>query len=97
MYRQTKAIRNDLEELADDVRALVSATADTAEETVKEARKRLLAALDDGKDAFSRLQDKTVEGAKIADKAVRNHPYHSMGIALGLGALIGLILTWRNR
>ena len=97
MNRQTKAIRNDLEALADDVRALVGATADTAEEKVKEARKRLLAALDDGKDALSLLQEKTVEGAKIAEKAVRSHPYHSMGIALGLGALIGLILTWRNR
>jgi ElaB/YqjD/DUF883 family membrane-anchored ribosome-binding protein len=97
MYRQTKQIRNDLGNLAEDVRALLHATADTAEEKVIEARKSLLAVLDNGKDAFSRLQEKTVEGAKMADKVVRNHPYRSMGIALGIGALIGLLLTWRNR
>lgn len=97
MYRQTKEIRNDLGTLAEDVHALLHATADTAEEKVIEARKRLLAMLDNGKDAFSRLQEKTVEGAKMADKAVRNHPYHSIGIALGIGALIGLLLTCRNR
>ena len=86
MYRQTKEIRNDLGTLAEDVRALLFATADMAEEKVIEARKRLLAVLDSGKDAFSRLQEKTVEGAKMADKAVRNRPHHSMGIALGIGA-----------
>jgi ElaB/YqjD/DUF883 family membrane-anchored ribosome-binding protein len=97
MYKQTKEIRNDLGALAEDVQALLHATADTAEEKVIEARKRLLAMLDNGKDAFSHLQEKTVEGAKMADKVVRNHPYHSIGIALGIGALVGFLLTCRNR
>jgi ElaB/YqjD/DUF883 family membrane-anchored ribosome-binding protein len=97
MHKQAKEISNDLGALAEDVQALLRATADSAEEKVIEARKRLLAMLDDGMDAFNHLQKKTVEGAKIADKVVRNHPYHSIGIALGVGALIGFLLTWRNR
>jgi ElaB/YqjD/DUF883 family membrane-anchored ribosome-binding protein len=97
MYKQTKEIRNDLGALAEDVHALLGATADMAEEKVVEARKRLLAVLDNGKDAFSHLQARTVEGAKMADKVVRKHPYHSIGIAFGIGALIGLLLTWRKR
>ena len=37
-------------------------------------------------------KDTTVERAKAADKAVRDHPYQSIGLAVGLGLLIGLVL-----
>ena len=97
MHKQAKEIRNDIGALAENVQALLRATADSAEEKVVEARKRLLAMLDDGMDAFNDLQKKTVEGAKMADKVVRKHPYHSIGIAFGIGALIGFLLTCRDR
>ena len=31
-----------------------------------------------------------VERAKAADKVVRDHPYQTIGIALGVGVLIGM-------
>ena len=79
--------------LADDARALMAATGDVAGEKVSEARKRLAAALDSGKEIYGRARDKTVEGAKAADQAVHEHPYEAIGLALGVGALIGYLVA----
>jgi ElaB/YqjD/DUF883 family membrane-anchored ribosome-binding protein len=95
MDKQTQAISNDLAALAEDARALVAATADVAGEKVGEARKRLAAALERGKEIYGRVCDKAAEGAKAADTAVHEHPYQAIGIALGVGALVGYLLARR--
>jgi ElaB/YqjD/DUF883 family membrane-anchored ribosome-binding protein len=95
MNKHTQAVSNDRSTLAEDARALVAATADVAGEKVVEARKRLTAALESGKEIYGRARDKAVEGAKVADQAVHEHPYESIGIALGVGALIGYLLARR--
>ena len=77
--------------LAEDARALMAATADVAGEKVEEARKRLAAALDHGKEIYGRVRQKAVEGAKAADEAVQERPYQAIGIAFGVGALIGYL------
>ena len=43
-----------------------------------------------------RLQEQTVAAAKAADEAVREHPYQAIGIAFGVGVLIGVLVA-RNR
>ena len=95
MNKQTQAISNDMSQLADDARALMAATADVAGEKVGEARKRLAAALDRGKEIYGRVREKAVEGAKAADEAVHEHPYQAIGIALAAGALIGYFAARR--
>jgi len=95
MNKHTQAIRNDMSALADDARDLVAATADIAEEKVSAARKRLAAALEDGKDIYGRARDKAVEGARAADEALHEHPYPAVGIALGVGALVGYLVAVR--
>jgi len=87
---------NDMSTLAEDARALMAATADVAGEKVSEARQRLGAALESGKEIYGRVRDKTVEGAKAADAAVHDHPYQAIGIALGVGALIGYLVGHRT-
>ena len=81
--------------LAEDARALMAATADVAGEKVAEARKRLAAALDRGKDICDRAREKVVNGAKAADEAVHEHPYQALGIALGVGAILGYLVARR--
>jgi ElaB/YqjD/DUF883 family membrane-anchored ribosome-binding protein len=54
---------------------------------------KIEAAVEKGKAACERLQEKTVEAAKVTDKAIRQHPYESAGIAFGVGLLIGLLVT----
>ena len=47
--------------------------------------------VDDLKAVIQRAEEKAVESAKAADKVVRTHPYQTIGIAFGLGLLIGFL------
>jgi ElaB/YqjD/DUF883 family membrane-anchored ribosome-binding protein len=90
---------NDIQEsaanLAEDAQALLAATANVAETKVIEARKRLSSALERGKEAWGQAQDYASAQAKAADEVIRDHPYQSIGIAFGVGALLGLLLRRR--
>ena len=96
MNKETQAISNDMGQLADDARALMAATADVAGEKVGEARKRLAAALENGKEIYGRVKAKAVEGAKAADEAVHEHPYQAIAIGVGVGAILGYLLARRS-
>jgi ElaB/YqjD/DUF883 family membrane-anchored ribosome-binding protein len=93
MDKETQATSNELGALADDARALMAATADVAGEKVGEARKRLASALDRTKEIAGRVREKAVEGVKAADDAVHEHPYQAIGIAFGVGAVIGYLVA----
>jgi ElaB/YqjD/DUF883 family membrane-anchored ribosome-binding protein len=95
MNKQTQAISNDMGQLAEDARALMAATADVAGEKVSEARQRLAAALESGKETYGRVREKAVDGVKAADEVVHEHPYQAIGIAFGVGALIGYLVSRR--
>jgi ElaB/YqjD/DUF883 family membrane-anchored ribosome-binding protein len=86
---------NDLGTLADDARALMSATADVAGEKVGEARKRLAAALERAKEIAGTVREKTVAAAKATDAAVHENPYKAIAIGVGVGALLGFLLARR--
>jgi ElaB/YqjD/DUF883 family membrane-anchored ribosome-binding protein len=88
-------MRDAMENLTDDASALLSATADVAEEKVVEARDRLKSALASARDTYVIVQKKAVHGAKVADKTIRDNPYYSIGIAFGVGALVGYL--WKRR
>jgi ElaB/YqjD/DUF883 family membrane-anchored ribosome-binding protein len=95
MDKQTPATSSDMGTLAEDARALMAATADVAGEKVGEARKRLAAALERGKEIYGRVREKAVEGAKATDEAVREHPYQAMAVAFGVGAIVGYLVARR--
>jgi ElaB/YqjD/DUF883 family membrane-anchored ribosome-binding protein len=95
MNRQTQAIRDDMGQLADDARALMTATADVAGEKVVEARKRLNAALEHGREIYGQVREKAVQGARAADEVVHEHPYQAIAIGVGVGALIGYLISRR--
>ncbi len=95
-HSATEDVAEDLKSLAEDARSLMSATAHVAEEKVVEARKRLGAALERGRDAIAAVRDKTVESAKAVDERVRAHPYQAVGIAFGVGAVLGYLLSSRR-
>src|SRR5690349_10227773 len=95
MNKQTQETTSNIGTLAEDARALMTATADVAGEKVGEARKRLAAALESAKEIAGNVRDKAVAGAKIADKTVRENPYQAVGIALGVGAILGYLVARR--
>jgi ElaB/YqjD/DUF883 family membrane-anchored ribosome-binding protein len=84
------------EHLLEDAQALLTATAHVAEEKVVEARKRLTSAIEKGKETWNNVQEKAIAGAKATDQVIRDNPYKSLGIALGVGAIIGYLLRRRN-
>jgi ElaB/YqjD/DUF883 family membrane-anchored ribosome-binding protein len=59
-------------------------------------RAKLESAIEKAKDICERLEEKTVAAAKTTDKAVRTHPYQAIGIAFGVGLLVG-VLARRGR
>ena len=67
-----------------------------AGETTSELRAKLQAAVDKAKALYDRLEEKSVAAAKATDRAVREHPYEAMGLAFGVGLLIG-VLAARSR
>jgi ElaB/YqjD/DUF883 family membrane-anchored ribosome-binding protein len=95
MNKHTQATSNDISTLAEDARALMAATADVAGEKVGEARNRLAAALERGKEIAGNIRDKAVAGAKVADQTVRENPYQAIAIGVGVGALIGFVVARR--
>jgi ElaB/YqjD/DUF883 family membrane-anchored ribosome-binding protein len=85
----------DLRLVMRDAEDLLKATAGQAGERVTEIRQRLAGALESAKATRQRLQNKTVEAAKATDRVIRQHPYESLGVALGTGLLIGVLVAWR--
>jgi ElaB/YqjD/DUF883 family membrane-anchored ribosome-binding protein len=85
----------DFKQLMRDAEELLKATAGEAGEKVKEVRARLTKALESAKTTSGYLQDKTVETAKAADQTIREHPYESIGVAFGVGLLIGFLVARR--
>ena len=53
-----------------------------------EATERLM---DDLKAVIQRAEEKAVERAKAADRVIRSHPYQTIGIAFGIGLLVGFL------
>lgn len=82
----------DLREMSDDAEEMMNATTGMAGEKMAQLRNRLSSALDAAKNTYQKLQDKTVEGAKVADKTIREHPYESMGVVAGLSFGLGLLI-----
>jgi ElaB/YqjD/DUF883 family membrane-anchored ribosome-binding protein len=84
------------EHLLEDAQALLSATAHVAEEKVMDARKRLTAAIEKGKETWAAVQEKAVAGAKATDQVIRENPYKSLAVAVGVGVIIGYLLRRRD-
>lgn len=96
MNTESNGSQDAVQNLADDANALVAATADVAEESVVQARNRLARALDNAKGAYVRVQKQAIQGARSADRVVRQNPYQAIAVAFGVGAIIGFMFRRRN-
>lgn len=89
----TERLVADLKTVARDTEELLKATAGAVGDKAHEARARLSTALESAKAACHRLEEKAVASAKATDKVIREHPYQSIGVAFGIGLLIGVLVT----
>jgi ElaB/YqjD/DUF883 family membrane-anchored ribosome-binding protein len=86
----------DFKTIATDAEALLHATHDDVNEKAREARARLASALDKAKANYKDVKadgfGAAEEALRKADRTIRAHPYETIGIALGVGILLGAIL-----
>lgn len=89
----TSKLAEDLRRVVQDTEELLRESASGVTEKGREAQARLNAALESAKAACRDLEDKALAHAKSADQLIREHPYESIGIAFGIGLLIGVLLA----
>jgi ElaB/YqjD/DUF883 family membrane-anchored ribosome-binding protein len=86
-------LAQDLRVLIHDAEEVLKSGASVAGGKADELKARLQASLAKMKDTAHRLEAKAVESAKAADKVIREHPYESIGVAFGIGLLIGVLIN----
>ncbi len=90
-------VMTDLKSLVRDSEDLLKATASDVSEKAKEVRARVTAALERAKKTCEQWQEQTAvtaqAAAKKADAAIRTHPYETIGVAFGVGLLVGVLVT----
>jgi ElaB/YqjD/DUF883 family membrane-anchored ribosome-binding protein len=93
LKESTQKLLHDLRQVVQDGEDVLRAGAGELGEKSAAARAKLANALASAKETARKLQEKTVAGAKATDKVIREHPYQSIGIALGVGIVIGLLVN----
>lgn len=92
-------IVSDMKVVVADAEEILRATAGAAGEKVSELRERIQDRLRDAKirlaDAEAALLDKTKAAARATDDFVHENPWRAVGIAAGVGLLLGIIIGRR--
>ena len=89
----------DLKGVVADAEELLAATAHSTGERVAELRERLQdslrAARDRLADAEAVIRERTREMARATDHYVHEHPWKAIGVAAGIGLLVGMLIGRR--
>ncbi len=89
-------LASDLKNLVADAEELLKATASQAGDKIGVARQKIEQSLIEGKkalaDAEKTIVEKSKEAAEIADDYVRENPWSAIGIAAGIGLVLGLLI-----
>lgn len=90
---------SDFKVVVADAEALLKASAGQGGEALAAVRTRveesLAAAKEKMSDAEAELLMKTRAAAKATDEYVHDHPWNAVGVAAGVGLLIGLLISRR--
>lgn len=89
----TKKLATDLKRVVRDSEELLQASAGVMGDKANEIRERMTGALATAKATYRKLEETAVSDAKATDKVIREHPYESIGIAFGVGMLIGVLVA----
>jgi len=95
----TDQLLADLQTVMSDAEALLRATSAQTGEKIQEVRARAEESLRQAKARLSSIEDEALrrarEVADATDEYVRENPWQSVGIAAGVGLLLGLLLARR--
>jgi ElaB/YqjD/DUF883 family membrane-anchored ribosome-binding protein len=96
MRTETDKLVKDLKTCACDAEELIKATAGELNEKSREAGLRLKTTLKSAKESCEAVEEKAINGVKAADRKIRTYPYESLGIALGIGVVLGFLIGRRS-
>ena len=89
----------DLKVVVADAEELLKATASQAGEKVAAAREKIGESLREAKYQLSRAEeaiiDRTKQAARATDDYVHENPWRAVGVAAGIGLVIGLLIGRR--
>src|SRR3954465_9217761 len=93
---ETDKLITDLRVLIGDAEELLKATANQAGEQVAALRKRIEESLKEGKETLADAEevflDTTKDAAETAPAYVQKNPWSALGIAAGVGLVLGLLI-----
>lgn len=92
-------LMQDLNAVIRDAESLLKATAAQTGETIQNARKRAEESVRQAKERLAGVEEEALQRARaLADEAdvfVRDKPWQAVGVAAGLGLLLGLLISRR--
>lgn len=90
-------LMQDLQLVVSDAEELLRATAGQAGEKVSAARERIQDSLTSAKArlavAEEAMMEKTREAARATDEYVHDNPWRAVGIAAGVGLVVGMLIS----
>ncbi len=90
-------LMQDLQLVVSDAEELLRATASQAGEKVSVARERIQDSLAAAKarlaEAEEAMLEKTRQAARVTDEYVHDNPWRAVGIAAGVGLVVGMLIS----
>jgi ElaB/YqjD/DUF883 family membrane-anchored ribosome-binding protein len=91
--QSTEKLLQDLKAVVHDGEELLKAGTQELSERGLAARERLAAALEVARDTQHKIEERAMAGVKATDRLIREYPYQSVGVAFGVGMLIGVLVN----
>jgi len=89
----------DMRTVISDAENLLRATANQAGEQIAVARERIQDSLHQAKvklaEAEAVVRERATQAARYTDEYVHDNPWHAIGVAAGIGLVLGILLARR--
>ena len=103
--KNNKATAHTPRELLDELKTLVAEAETMAVDSLSEhsaealsnLRERFSAVQERFSDVYDGARKKVVAGAKYTDETIRENPYQSLAVVLGVGVLLGVLIGRRSK
>lgn len=87
----------NLRDMIDEAERMIVETASAqVDETVGELREQLQEKLDQLKASYQNAEERVLSTASAADQVIRQKPYQTLGLAVGVGVVLGLLLNRKH-
>ena len=98
---QANALGRDVQNVVSEAQDLLKTVKDEGASKIDEVKSKVATQYDAAREKFGEIQATVQEGAKQAitttDEYVRSNPWRAVGIAAGVGALVGFLAALSSR